>query len=105
MAQSEQSFRSIVKSALEATIPRVLGEKVATALRFYVDFDEASANLAAFFGVLTKLIGADASLKLCRQVLQEIYKAIPGAGVAPHDQGFEETLRHAREIFFKAGDN
>ncbi len=105
MAESEQSFRSIIKSALEATVPRVLGEKVAAALRFYVDFDEASANLVAFFSVLSKLIGQDASIKLCRQVLEEIYSAIPGAGVAPQDKGLEEALRRARELFLRAGTN
>ncbi len=105
MAESEQSFRSIVKSALEVTVPRVLGEKVATALRFYVDFDEASANLVVFFSVLSKLIGRDAALKLCKEVLQEIYSTIPGAGVVPRDQGLEEALRRARELFLRAGAN
>ncbi len=74
MPEAEETFERALYETIEKALLEVLGEKVTSALRFYVDLKSAMKHPDRFMGVMFDIVGPRAADSLREKVLQELYK-------------------------------
>ena len=90
-----ETFDQTLYGTVEATLNDVLGEKIARALRFYVDLQSALKNPAGFFSVMSGLVGPRLTGILGEQVVSRLYKRY-GIEYKPTGKNIGDELAHLR---------
>lgn len=74
MSTSDDSFQRILTETVEMALLHVLGEKVISALHFYVDVRTALKNPDNFMSLMSTLIKPRDAENLRETILQELHK-------------------------------
>jgi len=72
MSSQNHAFESALLETVEMALLQVLGEKITTALRFYVDLQSALRNPDRFIAVMFELVGPRQSEALREKILEEL---------------------------------
>lgn len=70
MSKNEEAFEKALLETVEKALVEVLGEKVTTALRFYVDLRSALKNPDRFMAVVFELVGPRQAENLREKILE-----------------------------------
>ncbi len=73
MSQNEEAFESALLETVERALVDVLGEKVTTALRFYIDLRSALKSPDRFMVVMFELVGPRQSESLKEKILEGLH--------------------------------
>ena len=74
MSRTDDSFQVVLLETVEKVLVEVLGEKVTTALRFYMDLGTAMKNPDRFITLMADLVGQRQTDGLRRRVLEILHK-------------------------------
>lgn len=87
----DEAFQKALVEVVEKALVAVLGEKVATALRFYVDLKSGLKNLDRFMAVMFELVGPGQTERLRGNILESAYKTY-NLAYSPAGANFAEEL-------------
>ena len=91
MSAQNQAFERTLLETVEMALLQVLGEKITTALRFYVDLQSALKNPDRFIAVMFELVGPRQSEALRERILEELQKRL-NVAQRPEGARFSEQL-------------
>ena len=91
MSRTEDSFQVVLLETVEKTLLDVLGEKVTSALRFYVDLKTAVRNPDRFTALIAEIVGPTQSDSLRKRVLEVLYEKF-GLVYQPSGAKFSEEI-------------
>lgn len=74
MSNNQERFQPILIETVEKIMTEVLGEKIAQALRFYIDLKSALKTPDRFFAVMTDLVGQRQAVNLREKTLQVLHQ-------------------------------
>ena len=92
---NDEAFQKALVEIVEKALVEVLGEKVTTALRFYVDLKSGLKNLDKFMAVLFELVGPGQTERLRGSILESAYKTY-GLAYSPAGANFAEEIARLR---------
>lgn len=92
MSKNEEAFEKVLLETVEKALLEVLGEKVTTALRFYIDIRSALKSPDRFMIVMFEIVGPRQAESLKEKILEGLHSRY---GVAYQPSGAKLT----EEIF------
>jgi hypothetical protein len=95
MSSNEEAFQRTLLETAEKALVEVLGEKVTTALRFYVDLKSALRNPDRFVAVMFDLVGPRQAESLGERILEGLLNKY-GVTYRPSGASLSEQIAKLR---------
>jgi len=95
MSGPRNSFDSVLLSTIKRALVEVLGEKVAKALRFYVDLETALTNPDSFLILISTLVSPERAVILQKRVLEDLHSRF-GSVYKPRQAKFSVEIAELR---------
>jgi len=95
VSNNQEKFQEILIETVGKILPEVLGEKIARALRFYVDLRSALKTPDRFFRLMGDLVGQRQAINLREKTLRVLHQRY-GAVYQPTEGNFSDAIASLR---------